>query len=450
MKKFRIIFLLQMLFIVYSAGFLSAEEADERRFNISGFMDFQYQYPFNFSNNSTIGQYQVSKPHYNLNNINLYFSFNLDPFWLAFAEIKFLFAPSGLEQTVNGTPAKTYPVDSYYRDNQYMLSRYNSIGIERAYIEWSRFPFASVRVGRYLTPFGIWSQDHGAPALTSIRVPFVVNSAAPSIGMPSNQTGVELVGKVNIPGINTLVEYILYNGNGMTNTEATSNDVDTTRSWGCFLNLKPPTIAEKVDLEIGGSAYTGMRSLLYFRQGDVIMLQSQDYGATPFAVYDSSNNQYLYRQTDTILVGHAKLSVRSLPLDGEFVLQFEILQQWAKEDKNSKLVDQTFQPRSASDYKYSSFYIQAEYKFFSMLTPYFRYERNHWDTKDPMVNMMVPVLQNYTVGLNYKPIPRIALKVEWAHVTVSGTDGYTWFSTTTPYLINNNMDVISASVSAAF
>ena len=48
---------------------------------------------------------------------------------------------------------------------------WGSIILERAYIQWSKLDWLGVRVGQFLTPYGIWNVDHGTPTLITMFRP---------------------------------------------------------------------------------------------------------------------------------------------------------------------------------------------------------------------------------------------------------------------------------------
>ena len=53
--------------------------------------------------------------------------------------------------------------------------RQDGILIERAYMEWKPADWFGVRAGRFLTPFGIWNEDHGSPVLIGVDYPQFMN-----------------------------------------------------------------------------------------------------------------------------------------------------------------------------------------------------------------------------------------------------------------------------------
>ncbi len=458
----------------------------EQRFNISGFMTFQYV-KFDFkSEDNTFKNMMNEEERFALNNLNLYLSFNVSDDLLAFSEIRFLFTPTGKEQLTpvdsngnvylgdDGTTIDhilVTPYDNSAIDNQNSNFKYGSVFIERAYIEWNTLSYATLRFGRYITPFGIWSQDHGAPAVTSIRLPLLVNSPHLSLGMPQWQTGVELLGKLPITGIDMYIDYAAYVGNGVSDSESILDEEDKNKAVGGFINFKLPPIARMIDVELGCSGYWGERTFVFNKTLTPIGLVSITDGtvAGNFET-DSSNNVYYNKQMDTIGTAHMKISMRSLPLGGTLVLQSEYLYQWIDEDGASldsnrqwtgagtHYVDMAGQPRNPDDYKVVTYYVQGEYQFFGRVTPYFRYEWFKIGTdKEPQMSIRFSEFNVYTMGLNIKPYQRLILNVGFTRLAVTTPGQWLKVNAVTqqptsffPFKIDNDIDTYMASITLSF
>lgn len=66
--------------------------------------------------------------------------------------------------------------------------------LERAYIEYSNSDALGIRLGLWLTPFGIWNVDHGYPALIALVEPIFLSYQA----LPTSQIGLALFGTIYI------------------------------------------------------------------------------------------------------------------------------------------------------------------------------------------------------------------------------------------------------------
>ena len=66
----------------------------------------------------------------------------------------------------------------------------SSLIVERAYIEHTINDALGIRVGLWLTPFGIWNVDHGSPALIALTDPYFLRYLA----FPTHQLGLSIFG----------------------------------------------------------------------------------------------------------------------------------------------------------------------------------------------------------------------------------------------------------------
>lgn len=373
---------------------MSGAMPEENRFTVGGWMNFLAHKAYFEDKNSIIAKSSGDRMEFFLNNINLYFNFNVSKDLLAFAEVRFLFAPG--TKTVTDSSYNTSYFNNDDTDANGMRSQYGTTYIERAYMEWKTYPFARIRVGRMITPFGIWSQDHGAPVTTTVRLPFVT-STQPSMGFPSTVTGLEALGSINLRNI--VFSYAAYVGNNETDLES-MGDKDSNKAYGGFTNFRIP-FTSSITIDVGLSAYRGDTILLYNRSAAGV-------------------STYYYNQTSTIGAGHVKLSVASLPLDGEFIIQTEAYIQRVNEKDVSRMSSfGPIVPITSHDYTRKVYYIQTEYRMFGILTPYFRFDRL---INGDINNYLVNGLDDYNAGINIKPYPNLVLKFEFAYIKIDSAD----------------------------
>ncbi|MDY6934768.1 MAG: hypothetical protein SVZ03_11195 [Spirochaetota bacterium] len=449
---------------------------EENRYHITGFLQTVYiDFDFDSDDNmlSSISPSQNDNGNFVQSDLNLYFTFFVDKGWKAFSEITFRYSPTGeiekepeTTQVVDDSTGEVTlystgnmigtPFDSSYMTPTFSLSKYGSIDIERAYIEWNELSYANLRFGRYFTPFGIWQRDHGAPILTSIRLPMLVQAPIIGIGMPKAQTGVELVGSMDVAG--TLFEYMAYVGNGISNADALYDD-NKNKAAGGFLNIKLPTIADKIDLEFGGSGYYGKTTIISQKTylldiGTSDLLDSTNPNNIVVTMdYDPSKDEYTKKQWDTIALAHLKLSIGSLPFDGTFILQTEGLYQWMDKDNDNRIVNSVHgYPVQEDDAKYYTYYGQVEYQFYNKIAPYFRYEYMAMDTDISQTSIIIESSNIYIIGMNFKPKPRIAIKVECDIVDMESDVGNmaNLLDPTKDVKRNNDMVIYMAGISVAF
>jgi hypothetical protein len=128
-----------------------------------------------------------------LGNLNLYIDAQPSESWSALIETRLTNEPNGLLGTCAMLgPCLPQSTFGYETSSPVGWSpiRWGSIIIERAYLQWRYADLLQVRVGRFLTPFGIWNIDHGSPTLISLMLPnFEVNEM-----IPIQLTGVEVLG----------------------------------------------------------------------------------------------------------------------------------------------------------------------------------------------------------------------------------------------------------------
>lgn len=407
MKGFKTLLAVMYVFMtVYAAG-LQAQtqtqtQTEQPKFTMGGYMAFScLAWDFDEKHSMTaMNNMHKMSPAFSQSDTNLYFAYNGQNNWLAFTEIKFTYLLKSYEQTQTSGGIYVEPQTSTYIDEMLRSYDVGGIFIERAYMEYNRYGFAKARFGRFFTPFGIFSQDHGAPAITSVRPPNLVipptSGLVSSTGMPLYETGVELLGSASAGDFE--IEYAVYISNGP--SENPNSNGDNTMCRGAFLNLIMPAMADMVNFEFGGSVYQGKRTYT----------QTIAINTSTFSV-DESRSTDLLKQKDFITGCHLKTEISGLPLEGILLFQAEYL--------NQKITDQTeyssFTSTSAEieDHNYNVMYAQVEYQMLGMLTPYFRYEDESVSNENTPFYLILIGRTQYVCGLNIKPVPNVSLKFEY-------------------------------------
>ena len=176
-----------------SEGALDALPAPEP-FQVYGFADFGLNHAW-LGDKSFVRGLVNSETTFALGNLNLYFDFKPDPAWQVLTEIRFTAYPHGVETSLGNPLGGTYArtdtevVDIASPATAYQF-RWGSIFIERAYAQWSYDQRFNVRVGQFLTPYGIWNVDHGTPTLIALMIPHFVSAEV----FPARQLGVSIHG----------------------------------------------------------------------------------------------------------------------------------------------------------------------------------------------------------------------------------------------------------------
>jgi hypothetical protein len=218
-------------------------------FRIYGFADFGLNHAW-LGESSFLRGLVASETTFTLGNLNLYFQFQPDPAWQVLTEIRFTAYPHGAEQSfANPLGAEYLRTDTGVVDVASPATgykfRWGSVLIERAFARYTYSEHLNVRVGQFLTPYGIWNVDHGTPTLIALMMPHFVSTEI----FPARQIGVALQGAV-LSGPWEF-GYDAYISNGRT---ATQLDFTNNKAFG--LRLKAARVAP-LPLTLGTSFYYG-------------------------------------------------------------------------------------------------------------------------------------------------------------------------------------------------
>ncbi|MBN1521228.1 MAG: hypothetical protein JW928_01740 [Candidatus Aureabacteria bacterium] len=236
------------------------------------------------------------------------------------------------------------------------------VNVVQAWLDWKFSDAAILKFGKFLTPYGNWNVPLHSPAVyLSIWEPILVRRDL----FPRAVTGIQFYGKKAMGNVDLL--YNLYTGNGV-GWRPHSEDDNTNKGVGGRLGILSSFMSAGT-LEVGASGYAG-------RDGT---LDNEDH--------------------DTLGID-ALINVYPFQLRGEF----------ARSNYNIPVMDWT---RDA-------WYIQASYNFLEKYDAYLRYDKEDTDTSPFAIDDM----EVTAVGLNYKPIPVVAFKVEYDLYDSDSTGSY--------------------------
>jgi hypothetical protein len=189
-----------------------------------------------------------------LGNVNLYFDIQPSENWSTMIETRFTNLPTGVE--MGGMPAfdqafKRPETQSFDSSSPVFWSVVTNghVIMERAYIQYRYNDLLQLRVGKFLTPFGIWNVDHGVPTLISLALPvFMIQSI-----FPRAQIGVQVLGNKRFEDWD--LGYTLWVSNGRNPTD----NIDPTddKMYGGRLTART---TRPYRLQIGLSGLTGRYS----------------------------------------------------------------------------------------------------------------------------------------------------------------------------------------------
>jgi hypothetical protein len=225
------------------AGAVSAVpnlESDEPSIHIYGFADFNVSRPY-LSEESPFRDL-AGKSAFTIGNVNLYLASNLTHGFSSLVEVRLSYMPSGSNDP-SGKVVTTYALDPA---NYGRSERWGGIVLQRVHLDYSYNGLLNVRVGQFLTPYGIWNVDHGSPTVIPVFKPYPIGNAY----FPERQMGAEVFGSHLIKSTTLGYHLTLSNGRGDVETA----DFDKNKALGGRLFLANDSLGS---LKIGVSAYGG-------------------------------------------------------------------------------------------------------------------------------------------------------------------------------------------------
>lgn len=350
--------------------------------------------------------------------VNLYAKSEMTRTLSALVEVRLTYSPDGytnmwraaakVGSTTIADLGQANRIDTAAR-GPYSQLLYNQSGllIERAHMDWKPADWFGVRVGRFLTPFGIWNEDHGSPVLLGVDMPQLMNFGL----VPIWQLGLQAFGTLSLSNT-TRLEYAAT----LTNTRGPYDAYkDTTDFKAVGGRLKFVYEGQNTLFRIG--AY-GLVSH-YRETEDFITLQltpglTLDRSANPpFGSTELTNVSY----DETVLTGDIEFRYKRFRIFGEGARQTVIYQAPRKIDQDDQLL-QGAPLNSASLYDASHYgwavYVLGAYeipiktKFANLtVTPYAGYDRIVPSTTFPLKSNT-----QIRAGLNVRPSPYVTLKLE--------------------------------------
>jgi hypothetical protein len=222
-------------------------ETEQQKLRIYGFLDFGLRKTWPAKDPFFKGLV-ARELTFVIGNINIYLDAQPTPDWRALIETRLTTYPHGQE---NVTPAGEFVrTDTRIYDTTSPSGRnkviWGGIVLERAQIEHTMTDLFNLRVGYFLTPYGIWNVDHGTPTLISLVLPaFQVEES-----VPARQLGVQAYGAMTTGNIE--LGYAAYVSNGRapfledpTDTKAVGGRVHA--NW----------LGDNLRLKLGASGYVG-------------------------------------------------------------------------------------------------------------------------------------------------------------------------------------------------
>ncbi len=355
-----------------------------------GFADFSV-YKYLLHEDSAFRTLLYPRSAFAVGNLNLYLASELGEDWQSLIEVRFAYLPNGSKRVVGGEVERT---DTSVQDytNPARQRPTGSILIERAWLEYAASPLFVVRGGSWLTPYGIWNEDHGTPTIIPVFRPYVVGLEL----LPERQTGIQIHG-LAYPSDTVSVGYALAVSNGRGPVQSYA-DLDENKA----LTFRAHAMHHGVGtLTFGASAYAGRYT-----------------NTSETAVLDGAGVRIVERveeQYDELAWGvDAKYVLGGLHAQGEFIMG----EQAFTRDGRPERTPGVFQP----DNRRFGGYAVGGYRFEWLgLMPYFVGEYFALsNVLEPTRSPANDVILTTGLGLNSRPTHNVTLKLEGNAATFHG------------------------------
>ena len=372
--------------------------------------------------------------------LNLYVQGFLSERWSSLAELRFSFMPNGSEQGYDAAllaggqeiPQAGYQyvrTDTTYLQPHFLAKyRYGSVGIERLHATFAFADWLQVLAGRFLTPVGIWNEDHGITVLVNARSPHFLWE---NKFFPVAQTGLQLRGRV-YPLDVLKIDYALTLSNGRGPMDSVA-DLDNNKAVGGRLRATYET--SRLVAAVGASGYFG--DFTDIRKKMLVDAVEQK---------PSFVTETVERYTEWNAGLDARVELLGLTLTGEYVYRHQdnsvarLMDNTAVYETTGNLLN-TSSTLRVPDFSGHAFNIKLAYALplnrwlgSVRLTPYLLY-----DYFEPEDYFTANKNRSLDVGLNVMFTPQVFLKLEF---------DYTWLPS--KFFSNNHLLAYIAQLAVSF
>jgi hypothetical protein len=216
----------------------SVVDSDQRSLDVYGFADFTFV--------TQIGKRTIGPPQptFTVGNVNVYLAGRISERLRSLIEVRFLYLPHGTVPTTqpNGPRIDTASADP--ADVNRPL-RWGGVELERVWVEYQTSQELTLRVGQWLSPYGIWNVDHGSPTFIPTIRPYVIGDGL----IPERQTGVEAYGSMFIDATQLGYHLTLSNGRGPIDAY---QDLDANKAIGGRVFVSNDSLLGTLSLGVSG------------------------------------------------------------------------------------------------------------------------------------------------------------------------------------------------------
>jgi hypothetical protein len=363
---------------------LSSLDSGGPKLSLYGFADFTYTVLVG-ERSPLLAWY----PTFAVGNFNLYLSTEFTPTWRSLAEVRFLYLPNGQlapsdASSFNPAAVRVDTSTADYADVNRPL-RWGGVEIERIWLEHTVSNLLTLRIGQWLTPYGIWNVDHGSPAIVGVFRPYIVGEGM----FPERQTGIEGYGSFYVDATQVGYHLTLSNGRGPIDAY---QDLDHNKAVGARLFVHNDSLLGT--FTVGVSGYRGTYS---DRPGNPIVFDAD--GLSLSKVLTS-------RYEELALAADLKWEWEELLLQSEVIVSD---QAYPDGLRPAGFQWPGLPPNYLPDNRRKGFYVLMAYR-----TPW-------WNIMPFVIGQMYvnPLVTNANIlelGLNVRVLPEIVLKAEFIHV----------------------------------
>ena len=402
-----------------SDPFLQHPEGFEPKLEITGFAEWQF-YHMQYSEGENYLWKEIAgspKKSYFFIDANTYFKWHFHPWFSFFTEIKWLFADDNRtmyyntiwKETTNpltgekiSIPARIYEQSDFNLGAATARSHAShALFIERMHIDIHPTDYFKVKLGKFLTPFGIWNVDHGAPTLPTINLPSMFGLFRL---VPYDQTGIEISGIIPIKSSN--FGYSVYVGNGQNNRDEQLN-LDHNFSTGARVFISTRKLFSLIDLTYGLSGYTGQATFI----DQQILVYKNPSADAAVDVFDPHYATYTENSFKYDGATDIRLKVFNLEIIGELFYSYV---------KDNTYIGDPNKPDQSwgkiPNHHWLSYYVYAGWTFFDFATLYGRYDFGKQINNDYIKYVYnSSKYKEYVGGIRLRPYPFLVWKFETSY-----------------------------------
>lgn len=374
----------------YTEAAAIASQADQGpSLHFYGFADFSFSY---IGGNSGIDQLLGDAPAFATGNVNLYAAASLSERWKSLVEIRFSVLPDG---SLDQSTLKRIDTSAFDYTNLGAKVHWGGIILERAWLEYSLHQLLTIRGGTWLTPVGIWNVDHGTPTIIPALRPWVINNAL----FPLKQTGLELYGSQLIGETTLGYHFTISNGRGSLESYG---DLDNNKALGGRVYVNFNVLGS---LTLGASIYRGRNT------------------TADMKVVGTSASKSITEQYDELSSG-ADLLWKWQGVH----LQAEFMSHQVRFTSAGAIVPPSTRATTGelADYHEMGGYVLLGYRLplsWLPLMPFIQYDALDNGGGELRLPTGPRNVSSYSVGLNYRPIPSVALKAQYYRLRLQSSSG---------------------------